>query len=344
MIHNVLDNAWTRLRAACGCGAGVREDRLLIEVEDDGPGFTDETLENFGKPYNSTKGQAWRRARPLSGRQRPAQAGWSRPRRELDRSGGAWCWTCRCHRWRSRPVADRRLIIVEDDEKFRRHAEALLRRRGYQVVHARGLDEALAALETFAPTYAVVDLKLAEGGPGLACVRALSERDPAMLIVVLTGFASIATAAGEAIQAGPATTWPKPGQHRRHRGGLPQEEVMSTPPSASGRLRSRTWNGSGSTRPWSRATSTFRDRSASGHAPPHTWRGSWRSGGSAGLFGDDLRQGGDPRSSNGDALPLRGWNQGHANAFIQPTRPGRNPIWGNFPAASGLALRPIKGC
>ena len=97
-------------------------------------------------------------------------------------------------------MADRKLIIVEDDEKFAATLKRSFERRGYEVVHAHGLDEAIAALETFAPKYAVVDLKLA-GESGLACVRALSERDPAMLIVVLTGFASIATAV-EAIKLG----------------------------------------------------------------------------------------------------------------------------------------------
>nr|WP_295108468.1 ATP-binding protein [uncultured Caulobacter sp.] len=58
VIHNVLDNALDASSGAVRLWAGVREDRLLIEVEDDGPGFTDETLENFGKPYNSTKGRA----------------------------------------------------------------------------------------------------------------------------------------------------------------------------------------------------------------------------------------------------------------------------------------------
>ncbi|UAL09299.1 ATP-binding protein [Caulobacter segnis] len=58
VIHNVLDNALDASPGGVRLWAGVREDRLLIEVEDDGPGFTDETLENFGKPYNSTKGRA----------------------------------------------------------------------------------------------------------------------------------------------------------------------------------------------------------------------------------------------------------------------------------------------
>jgi two-component system, sensor histidine kinase RegB len=58
VIHNVLDNALDASPGGVRLWAGVREDRLLIEVEDDGPGFTAETLENFGKPYNSTKGRA----------------------------------------------------------------------------------------------------------------------------------------------------------------------------------------------------------------------------------------------------------------------------------------------
>jgi two-component system sensor histidine kinase RegB len=58
VIHNVLDNALDASPGAVRLWVGVREDRLLIEVEDDGSGFTDETRANFGTPYNSTKGRA----------------------------------------------------------------------------------------------------------------------------------------------------------------------------------------------------------------------------------------------------------------------------------------------
>ncbi len=51
------------------------------------------------------------------------------------------------------------------------------------------------------PGYAVVDLKLAAGASGLACVRLLHQHDPDLIIVVLTGYASIATAV-EAIKLG----------------------------------------------------------------------------------------------------------------------------------------------
>ena len=64
-------------------------------------------------------------------------------------------------------------------------------------------------LKTESPGYAIVDLKLQGDASGLACVQALHAHDPAMLIVVLTGFASIATAV-EAIKLGASHYLAKP--------------------------------------------------------------------------------------------------------------------------------------
>lgn len=90
-------------------------------------------------------------------------------------------------------MSDRSLLIIEDDAAFRATLERSLRRRGYEVATCDGLAEMEARLATFAPRYAVVDLKLA-GGSGLECVKRLHDLDADMRIVVLTGFASIATA------------------------------------------------------------------------------------------------------------------------------------------------------
>ncbi|WP_440223975.1 response regulator transcription factor [Dokdonella sp. MW10] len=95
----------------------------------------------------------------------------------------------------------RRLLIVEDDAAFARTLSRSFERRGYQVRGIATLDEVDAAVDAFAPTHAVVDLKLAGGGSGLACVKALHERDPDIVIVVLTGYASIGTAV-EAVKLG----------------------------------------------------------------------------------------------------------------------------------------------
>ncbi len=102
----------------------------------------------------------------------------------------------------------RLLMIVEDDEAFARTLKRSFERRGYEVIAVASHDELIAALADHRPGYAVVDLKLG-GISGLACVQALHARDPAMRIVVLTGFASIATAV-EAIKLGASHYLAKP--------------------------------------------------------------------------------------------------------------------------------------
>lgn len=96
----------------------------------------------------------------------------------------------------------RQLLIVEDDDAFARTLARSFERRGYKVLRASSLDEVRVLLAgEHRPGYAVVDLKLASGASGLTCVQALHEHDAGMVIVVLTGYASIATAV-EAIKLG----------------------------------------------------------------------------------------------------------------------------------------------
>jgi two-component system response regulator RegA len=98
-------------------------------------------------------------------------------------------------------LPDRQLLIVEDDDAFARTLHRSFERRGYAVLRAADLDGVRKLLATQEPSHAVVDLKLATGESGLACVQLLHEHDPEMAIVVLTGYASIATAV-EAIKLG----------------------------------------------------------------------------------------------------------------------------------------------
>jgi two-component system, response regulator RegA len=106
-------------------------------------------------------------------------------------------------------TTERLLLIVEDDAAFARTLARSFERRGYSVLTAANLQEVLALLATNSPGYAVVDLKLNDDASGLSCVQALNRHDPAMLIVVLTGFASIATAV-EAIKLGACHYLAKP--------------------------------------------------------------------------------------------------------------------------------------
>ncbi|MDE2598054.1 MAG: response regulator transcription factor [Rhodocyclaceae bacterium] len=103
----------------------------------------------------------------------------------------------------------RLLLIVEDDEAFHRTLSRSFERRGYAVLHASSLESMQEVLTADTPDYAVVDLKLAGKASGLACVEVLHKHNPDMLIVVLTGYASIATAV-EAIKLGACQYLVKP--------------------------------------------------------------------------------------------------------------------------------------
>lgn len=105
--------------------------------------------------------------------------------------------------------SDRLLLIVEDDAAFARTLGRSFERRQYKVLHASHRDEVEAVLQQHTPTHAVVDLKLEGNTSGLSCVQLLHQHDPAMLIVVLTGFASINTAV-EAIKLGACQYLAKP--------------------------------------------------------------------------------------------------------------------------------------
>lgn len=57
VIGNVIDNAAEVSPRWIGISARRREDALLIEVRDTGPGFPPEMLATFGQPYRSSKGR-----------------------------------------------------------------------------------------------------------------------------------------------------------------------------------------------------------------------------------------------------------------------------------------------
>lgn len=103
----------------------------------------------------------------------------------------------------------RLLLIVEDDEAFARTLTRSFERRGYRVLHAASLPEVEVLLADHTPGFAVVDLKLKGEASGLACVQRLHAADADMLIVVLTGFASISTAV-EAVKLGACHYLAKP--------------------------------------------------------------------------------------------------------------------------------------
>ncbi|MGH8233997.1 MAG: response regulator transcription factor [Rhodanobacteraceae bacterium] len=95
---------------------------------------------------------------------------------------------------------DRTLLLAEDDAVFVAAMSRALRRRGFDVVAADTAATALALGRVRQPRYAVVDLKLGADS-GLALIPALRAALPRVRILLLTGYASIATAV-EAIKLG----------------------------------------------------------------------------------------------------------------------------------------------
>jgi two-component system, response regulator RegA len=90
-----------------------------------------------------------------------------------------------------------KLLIVEDDEQLRQCLAGAMAARGFQVITAGSVGEGLRQVESNAPVFAVVDLRLPDGC-GLIVVEALKRRGPDTRIVVLTGYGNIATAVSAA--------------------------------------------------------------------------------------------------------------------------------------------------
>ncbi len=103
-----------------------------------------------------------------------------------------------------------RILLVDDDPAYGDVLARALARRGHEVTQATTIVEALALAERSPPDAAVLDLKLGEGS-GLSLVQPLKTLNPAMTILLLTGYASIATAV-EAIKLGATHYLPKPAE------------------------------------------------------------------------------------------------------------------------------------
>ena len=92
------------------------------------------------------------------------------------------------------------LLIVDDDSTFCTVLANAMTKRGFNVTCAHTVEQALECVETCPPEYAIIDLRL-PGTSGLTLVEKLNALDPGTRIVMLTGYASIATAV-EAIKLG----------------------------------------------------------------------------------------------------------------------------------------------
>ena len=100
------------------------------------------------------------------------------------------------------------IVVIDDDAAMRLSCRKILAKAGYEV---ETFEDGLKGLEGVArlkPGLAVVDLKM-PGISGLEVISRVHELDPLLVVVVITGYATIDTAV-EAMKAGAYDFLPKP--------------------------------------------------------------------------------------------------------------------------------------
>ena len=103
---------------------------------------------------------------------------------------------------------DPSLLIVDDDTVFCEVLAKAMTKRGFGVLCAHTIEQAMTYAENSTPEYAIIDLKLSNDS-GLTLVEKLKTLDPGTRMVMLTGYASVATAV-EAIKLGATHYLAKP--------------------------------------------------------------------------------------------------------------------------------------
>jgi two-component system response regulator RegA len=100
------------------------------------------------------------------------------------------------------------ILVVDDDTTFCTVLSEAFAERGYDVVVAHDIQSGIASAKTAEPEYAVIDLRIGQDS-GLNMVASLHRLDENTRIVMLTGYASVATAV-EAIKLGAVHYLTKP--------------------------------------------------------------------------------------------------------------------------------------
>ncbi len=101
-----------------------------------------------------------------------------------------------------------RLLVVDDDPAFNRVLVRALAQRGFDTYGATDSEGALELAHDHAPEFIVLDLNIG-GASGLKLIRPLLAASPGARILVLTGYASIATAV-DAVKLGAVQYLAKP--------------------------------------------------------------------------------------------------------------------------------------
>ena len=101
-----------------------------------------------------------------------------------------------------------RILVVDDEKDIQDGCERILTRKGYHVLKASRGEEGLEILEKGAVSIVLLDLMM-PGIQGMEVLRRIKEIDETILVIVITGYATIETAI-EAMKLGAYDFIPKP--------------------------------------------------------------------------------------------------------------------------------------
>ena len=90
-------------------------------------------------------------------------------------------------------VADKSLLIVDDDKAFLSRLARAMEARGFSVTAASSVAEGLQAVSETPPAFAIIDMRLSDGN-GLDVISDLKSRRPDVRAIILTGYGNIVTA------------------------------------------------------------------------------------------------------------------------------------------------------
>ena len=105
-------------------------------------------------------------------------------------------------------LADKSLLIVDDDSPLRDRLARAMEKRGFKVMQAASVKEGISMAQNSTPAFAVVDLRLGDGN-GLEVVKEIRKKKKDSKIIMLTGYGNIPTAVA-AVKAGAIDYIPKP--------------------------------------------------------------------------------------------------------------------------------------
>ena len=100
------------------------------------------------------------------------------------------------------------ILVIEDEVAVNNNIRKILAKKGYQVDQAVTKEEALQKIDQRAYKLVLLDLKI-PGVKGLELLRAIREKRPESMVIIITGYASIETAK-ETARLGAVAYLPKP--------------------------------------------------------------------------------------------------------------------------------------